>query len=307
MYELIIIGGGPAAISAGIVAARKKIKTLVIADSFGGQWITTGDIQNFIGIKSISGFNLAKNLKAHLDAQEDIDIKQFAVSKILKKDGGFSIETNDKEIFETKTVLITSGSGYRKLNVPGEKEFEGKGVFYCATCDAPLMKNKAVAVIGGGNSAFESAISLLDYASNIYILDRAEILKADEINQEKIKNSGKAKIIPGVSVTEIFGDKMVSGLKYQNREGGNIEELAVEGIFISISRLPNSEIVKGLIEINEVGEIVIDAKTQKTSIEGIWAAGDVTDVLYKQGNIAIGDAMKAALNIYSYLRIDNKN
>lgn len=306
MYELIIIGGGPAAISAGIVVARKKIKTLVVADSFGGQWITTGDIQNFIGIKSISGFNLAKNLEAHLRAQEDIDIKQFAISKILKKDNGFSVETNDREIFEAKTVLITSGSGFRKLNVPGEKEFEGKGVFYCATCDAPLMKNKAVAVIGGGNSAFESAISLLDYAFRIYILDRAKILKADEVNQEKIRNSGKAEIIPGVSVIEIFGDKMASGLKYQDCEGGEIKELAVEGIFISISRLPNSEIVKGLIEINEAGEIVIDAKTQKTSIEGIWAAGDVTDVLYKQGNIAIGDGMKAALNIYSYLRIEEK-
>ncbi len=306
MYELIIVGGGPAAISAGIVAARKKIKTLVVADSFGGQWITAGDIQNFIGIKSVSGFNLAKNLESHLRVQEDIEIKQSAISKIAKKDNGFSVETDKGEIFGTKTVLITSGSSHRKLNVPGEKEFEGKGVFYCATCDAPLMKDKAIAVIGGGNSAFESAISLLDYASKIYILDRAKILKADEINQEKIKNSGKAEIITDISITEIFGDKFVSGLKYQNYEGGEIKELKVEGIFISINRLPNSEIIKGLIEMNGIGEIVIDPKTQKTSVEGIWAAGDVTDVLYKQGNIAIGDAMKAALNIYSYLRIENK-
>ena len=306
MYELIIVGGGPAAISAGIVAARKKIKTLVIADSFGGQWITAGDIQNFIGIKSVSGFNLAKNLETHLRAQEGIEIKQTAVSKITKKDGGFSVETDKGEIFQTKTVLVASGSGHRKLNVPGEKEFEGKGVFYCATCDAPLMKGKIVAVVGGGNSAFESAISLLEYASKVYILDRAKILKADEVNREKVRNSGKAEIITEISIIEILGDKMVSGLKYQNYEGGEIKKLAVEGIFISISRMANNGVVNGLVEINKAGEIVIDPKTQKTSIEGIWAAGDVTDVLYKQGNIAIGDGMKAALNIYSYLRIENK-
>lgn len=305
MHELIIVGGGPAAISAGVVSARKKIKTLVVADSFGGQWITTGDVQNFIGTKSVSGFNLAKNLEAHLRAQEGIEIKQAAVSKITKKEAGFSVETDKGEVFETKTVLIASGSDHRKLNVPGEKEFEGKGVFYCATCDAPLMKNKAVVVVGGGNSAFESAISLLDYASKIYVLDRSKILKADEVNQEKVRNSGKAEIITGISITEIFGDKMVSGLKYQD-ENGEIKELAVEGIFISISRIANNEIVKGLVEINQAGEIIVDPKTQKTSIDGIWAAGDVTDVLYKQGNIAIGDGMKAALNIYSYLRIDNK-
>ena len=306
MYELIIVGGGPAAISAGIVAARKKIKTLVIADSFGGQWITAGDIQNFIGIKSVSGFNLAKNLETHLRAQEGIEIKQTAVSKITKKDGGFSVETDKGEIFQTKTVLVASGSSHRKLNVPGEKEFEGKGVFYCATCDAPLMKGKIVAVVGGGNSAFESAISLLEYASKVYILDRAKILKADEVNREKVRNSGKAEIITEISIIEILGDKMVSGLKYQNYEGGEIKKLAVEGIFISISRMANNGVVNGLVEINKAGEIVIDPKTQKTSIEGIWAAGDVTDVLYKQGNIAIGDGMKAALNIYSYLRIENK-
>ena len=306
MHELIIVGGGPAAISAGIVAARKKIKTLVVADSFGGQWITAGDIQNFIGTKSVSGFNLAKNLETHLRVQEGIEIKQSAVSKIVKKESGFSIETDKGEIFEAKTILVASGSGHRKLNVSGEKEFEGKGVFYCATCDAPLMKDRVVAVVGGGNSAFESAISLLDYASKIYILDRAKILKADEINQEKVRNSGKAEIITGVSITEIFGDKMVSGLKYQNYEDSEIKELAVEGIFILISRIANNGVVNELVEINKAGEIVIDAKTQKTSVEGVWAAGDVTDVLYKQGNIAIGDGMKAALDIYSYLRIENK-
>lgn len=306
MHELIIIGGGPAAISAGIVAARKKIKTLVVADSFGGQWVMAGDIQNFIGTKSVSGFNLAKNLETHLRAQEGIEIKQSAVSKIVKKESGFSIETDKGEIFEARTVLVASGSRHRKLNVPGEKEFEGKGVFYCATCDAPLMKDRVVVVVGGGNSAFESVISLLDYASKIYILDRAKILKADEVNQEKVRNSGKAEIITGVSIIEIFGDKMVSGLKYQNYEGGEAKELAVEGIFISISRIANNGVVNELVEINKAGEIVIDSKTQKTSVEGVWAAGDVTDVLYKQGNIAIGDGMKAALDIYSYLRIENK-
>jgi len=303
MNDLIIIGGGPAGIAAGIYASRKKIKTLLITDYFGGQWIVASDIQNFIGFKSISGFNLSKALEEHLRLQSDIEIKdQTLALKIEKKDNGFAVKTNKEEVFETKTVLMALGTHYRKLNVPGEDKFMGRGVFYCATCDAPLMKGKAVAIVGGGNSGFESAIDLLPYASKIYLLEYANTFSADLTTQEKAKNSGKIEAITMAAVQEVFGDEFVKGIKYQNRQSGEIKELAVEGIFISIGYQPSSEIVKGLVELNKAGEIVVDCKTQRSSLEGIWAAGDISDALYHQGNIAIGDAIKAVLNIHDYLK-----
>ena len=303
MNDLIIIGGGPAGIAAGIYASRKKIKTLLITDYFGGQWIVASDIQNFIGFKSVSGFNLSKALEEHLRLQSDIEIKdQTLALKIEKKDNGFVVKTNKEEVFETKTVLMALGTHYRKLNVPGEDKFIGRGVFYCATCDAPLMKGKAVAIVGGGNSGFESAIDLLPYASKIYLLEYADTFSADLTTQEKAKNSGKIEAITMAAVQEVFGDEFVKGIKYQNRQSGEIKELAVEGIFISIGYQPSSEIVKGLVELNKAGEIVVDCKTQRSSLEGIWAAGDISDALYRQGNIAIGDAIKAVLNIHDYLK-----
>jgi len=305
MYDLIIVGGGPAAVSAGVVAARKKLKTLVVSQTFGGQWIVAETVKNFVGFESISGLELAKALEKHLRAQEGIEIKdQTTISKIAKSAEGFSVKTDKGEVFEAKTILMASGTRYRKLGIPGEKEFEGRGVFYCATCDAPLMKNKTVAVIGGGNSAFGAAESLLPYASKIYILDRSEAFSADIITQDKVKNSGKAEMLDTSIAQEITGDKFVKSLKYQNLATKETKELAVEGIFISIGHEPNSDIIKNLVQINDRFEIIVDPKTQKTSLEGIWAAGDITDTPYKQGTVAAGDAMKAALNIYDYLKND---
>ena len=301
MYDLIILGGGPAGVAAGIFAARKKIKTLLVTESFGGQSVIAAEIRNFIGFKSISGIELAKKLKEHLADQENIEIKDgVRVSKIEKIAGGFKIFVND-ESFETKTLLIALGSRYRRLNVSGEDKFEGKGVFYCSTCDAPLMKGKTAGVIGGGNSGFGAAADLLPYASKIYVLEYSDILKADQITQEKIKNSGKAEIITMAEVSEIFGGDFVSGLKYKDRRNGEAKEINLDGVFVAIGYQPNSDLVKDLIELNPRGEIIINHQTQKTSCEGIWAAGDITDVLYKQINIAIGDATKAVLNIYEYL------
>lgn len=303
LYDLIIIGGGPAGIAAGIYAARKKIKTLLITDSFGGQSVVASNIQNFICFKSISGFELAKLLEDQLRAQVDIEIKDQALaSQIEKKDNGFLVKTNKDETFETKTILLALGSCYRKLNVAGEDKFRGRGVFYCATCDAPLMKNKVVAIVGGGNSGFESAIDLLPYAAKIYLLEYTDTFRADLITQEKVKKSGKIEAIMMAAVQEISGDEFVKGLKYQDRQTGEVKELSLEGVFIAIGYQPNSEIVKGLVELNKAGEVTADCKTQKTSLEGIWAAGDISDCLYHQNNIAIGDAIKAVLNIYDYLK-----
>jgi len=303
MRELIIVGGGPAAVAAGIYASRKKLKTLLVTDRFGGQSIVAGDIQNFIGIKSISGIDLAKTLESHLRAQNGIEIKDnVLVNKIEKRNEGFVIATEKGDFFETKTILLALGSRYKKLNVPGEEKFRGRGVFYCATCDAPLMKDRAAAVVGGGNSGIESTIDLLPYASKIYLLEYTDALRADAVTQEKVKSSEKIERITMAAVQEIFGDEFVKGLKYQDRRTNEIKELSVSGVFIAVGYQPNSEIVKDLAELNKVGEVIVDCKTQKTSCDGIWAAGDIGDSLYHQNNIAIGDAIKAVLNIYDYLK-----
>ena len=302
-YDLIILGGGPAGIAAGIYAARKKIKTLLITDAFGGQSVIASEIKNFIGFKSISGVEMAKKLEEHLRAQEDIEIKDgLKVLAIEKQNENFLIKTDKEESFESKTLLITMGSRYRQLKVPGEKEFRGKGVFYCSICDAPLMKNKTAAVIGGGNSGFDAVMDLLPYASKIYLLEFSDALKGDPLTFGKLKASGKLEIITMANAKEITGDNFVSTLKYENRKTGEIKEIKTDGVFAAIGYEPNTDLVKNLVEINEEGKIIVDCKTQKTSHEGVWAAGDATDVLYNQINIAIGDAIKAALNIYEYLK-----
>ena len=302
MYDLIIIGGGPAGIAAGIYASRKKIKSLLITDSFGGQSIVSDKIENWIGEKEISGFELAKKLENHLKSQQGIEIlENELVSKIEKIENGFKVFTNNNKVFETKYILVASGSSHRKLNVLGEKEFEGRGVFYCATCDAPLMKNKTAAVIGGGNSGLEAVLDLIPYASSIYLLEYGEKLKGDAITQEKIKGNPKVQIITLAQTIEITGESFVRGLKYKDRQTNEIKELKVDGVFVEIGLAPNSFLVKDLVNLNNFGEIIVDPKTQQTSLFGIWAAGDVTDFPYKQNNIAVGHAISAILNINDYL------
>lgn len=285
--------------AAGVYAARKKLKGLLITDSFGGQSMVSAEIQNFIGFKSISGLNLAKVLKEHLQAQSGIKIIEGDLAIEIKKNKkGFKIATKKGKNFNSKAILIASGSRRKKLNIPGEKEFGGRGVFYCSICDAPLMKNKIVAVIGAGNAGLESVRDLLPYASKIYILEYTANLTADPIIAEPIKKIKKIKIITLAEVREIFGNKFVQGLKYQDRRNGKIEKLNLQGVFVAIGYQPNSEIVKNLVKLNKAGAVIVNPKTQETSCPGIWASGDVTDGLYHQNNIAIGDAIKAVLNIY---------
>jgi thioredoxin reductase len=304
MYDLIIIGGGPAGIAAGVYAARKKMKTLLITDGLGGQSVVSAEIQNWIGTPSISGFDLAKNLEGHLRAQKGIEIvdddRVTAVQK--KEDGSFSLATKNAKTYEAKYILLVSGSSRKKLGVPGEAAFEGKGVVYCSICDAPLFGEKTVAVVGGGNSALESVIDLLPYASKIYLMVRSEILKGDPITQEKIKNEPKVEIVWNAVVQGVEGKDLVTGVKYQNVKSGEIKELPLDGIFVEIGLLPNSDFVKDLVDRDAYGAVKVDGKTQATSCAGIWAAGDVSDVLYKQNNISAGDAIKAVLNIYDQFK-----
>jgi len=302
MYDLIIIGGGPAAVSAGVYAGRKRLHTLVITNSFGGQSVVSNDIQNWIGTTSISGFDLAQSLEKHLRAQSDIQIEEGEeVEKIEKKeDGTFVVLTKSKR-FETKTVLVASGSGRKKLNVPGEKEFEGKGVFYCSICDAPLFGEKIVAVIGGGNSALEAVVDLMKYASKIYLLHHGAELKGDPITQEKIKSLSKVEIIYQAETKEIKGDGVVTEIVFMDLKTKEEKTISIDGVFVEIGAVPNSTFVSGLLEVDKYGAIVVDARTQATTCMGIWAAGDVTDIPYKQNNISVGDAVKAILNIHEFL------
>lgn len=302
-YDVIIVGGGPAAAGAAVYVARKKLKTLLIAGEFGGQSIVSADVQNWIGTKSLPGMDLAKNLEAHIrNYPEEVEIKapELAI-KVSKKDGGFLMETDKDGAYDTKTIIITSGARRRKLGIPGEEEFNGKGVAYCSTCDAPLFGGKDVAVVGGGNAGLEAVVDLLPYAKSIKLFEYADTLKGDPVTQERVKSSEKVEIILNAQTLEVKGEKFVTGLLYKDRVSGEEKTLPVGGIFVEIGSVPNSEFAKDLVETNTVGEILIDHKTAATSCEGIWAAGDVTDEMYKQNNISVGDGVKAALSAYNYL------
>jgi len=302
MYDLIIIGAGPAGIAAGIYAARKKLKTLMISADIGGQPVIASKINNFIGFKSLSGIELKKALEEHLRSYEGIELKEGQkVSKIEKRGEYFLISTENGEFFEAKTILLAMGSIPRRLNIPGESKFEGRGVFYCSICDAPLMKDKITAVVGGGNSGFYAVLDLIPYASKIYVLEYSDSFKADPIYIDKAKESGKVEFIIMAAAQEITGDGFVKNLKYQKRDIGENKEIKLDGVFVAVGYQPNDSLVKDLVKINGNGRVIINHQTQETSFEGIWAAGDVTDVLYNQINIAIGDAIKAVLNIYDYL------
>ncbi|OGP88364.1 MAG: hypothetical protein A2156_05160 [Deltaproteobacteria bacterium RBG_16_48_10] len=301
-YDTIIIGGGPAGTAAAVYAARKKMKTLLITEEFGGQSVISSSIENWIGDENITGLDLAKRLEKHARAQEGLEIKSpEKVTKVNETpDCRFEVQT-DKGVYFSKTLIVAPGARRRRLNVPGENELEGKGVAFCSTCDAPFFKDQDVAVIGGGNSALETAVDLFPYAKKIYLLIRGEDLKGNPVTQEKVKQSSQVKLIQNVEVQEILGDKTVTGLRYKDRRQEEVKELSVGGVFVEIGSVPNSEFIRNLVETNEAREIVIDHLTAKTSKEGIFAAGDVTNDPFKQNNISAGDGVRAALSAYNYL------
>lgn len=302
MYDLIIIGGGPAGVAAGVYASRKKLNALLLTKDFGGQAVASAKIENFIGHTVITGLELAKVLEGQLRAQQNIEIKDgISVTAVAKSDGGFVVTDSKGETYRTKTVLMTLGSAYKHLDVPGEKEYSGKGVFYCSTCDAPLMQGKVAVVIGGGNSGLEAARDLLPFASKIYVLEYAPTLKGDAVTQEMLRKEANVEIIANAETKEIFGVDFVQGLKYEDRTSGAEKLIHAEGIFVAIGMRPNSDVVKGLVDMTSFGNIVVDHKTMQTSVKGIWAAGDITDGSYNQINMAIGEAIKAVLNIHEHL------
>ncbi|GMQ95118.1 MAG: hypothetical protein BMS9Abin13_228 [Patescibacteria group bacterium] len=305
-YDLAIIGGGPAGAAAGVYAARKKLRTILIADEFGGQSKVSTDIQNWIGTVSITGAQLAENLRAHMEAYRDdtLDIKEGEkVSSIEKTDGGFALKTENGEYYDAKMVLVATGSHRRKITVPGAEEFENKGITYCASCDGPLFKDKNIVVIGGGNAGFETAAQLLAYVKSVTLLDRGEKFRADQVTVERVLSKQNMKALHDIELLEVKGEKTVNAIVYKNTKTGEQTELPTEGVFVEIGQVPTTEFVKDLVNTNQHNQIIIDPRTQRTSQEGIWAAGDNTDVLYHQNNIAVGDAVRAVEDIYLHLHI----
>lgn len=306
LYDLVIIGGGPAAIAAGIYAARKRVKTLFITDTFGGQSLVSPGIENWIGEKTISGADLAKKMREHLEAYKSdyLEIKENQkVTKASKTpEGDFQVVTSTGDIYQTKAILAASGSVRRKLEVPGAKEFDQKGLTYCASCDGPMYADQDVAVIGGGNAGFESAAQLLAYCKSVTLLHRNPEFKAEKITIEKLLKNPKFHALPNVDILEVKGDRFVTGLVYKDKESGQTNELSVNGIFVEIGFQPSTDYLKDLVETDKFGAFKIDPTNQKTTQEGIWAAGDCTSSLYHQNNIAVGDAVRALEDIYNHLK-----
>lgn len=304
MYDLIIIGGGPGGVAAGVYAARKRLKTLLVTSEWGGQSIVSEGIQNWIGTINISGAKLAEDLKSHLEAYKSdiVDIKDHElVVKIVKSGDSFTVTTDAGGSYESKTVLVTSGSKRRKLEIPGAAEFENKGITYCASCDGPLFADKDVVVIGGGNAGFESAAQLLAYAKSVTMLQRGEEYRADPVTVQRVLSNPKMKGITNTELVEVKGEQFVTTMVYKDNADGETKEIPCEGIFVEIGLVPATEYVKELVELNKYGQIIVDPRTQQTKTPGVWAAGDCTDGLYHQNNIATGDAVRALEDIYMHI------
>lgn len=303
VYDVAIVGGGPGGVSAAIYASRKQLKTLLITENIGGQSSVSASVENWIGTISLPGWELAQSLEKHLRAQEGIDIWTGELATgITEESGRFSIKGSSGKSYETKTVIIASGGRHRALDVPGEEKFRGKGVVYCSTCDAPFFRGKKVVVVGGGNSGLEAVEDLLPYAREIILMVRSGELKGDAITREKILADPKVSVIYFGLVQEILGENMVEGIRYKDAHTGEEADIRLDGVFVEIGMIPNSDFVEGLVDRNERGEIILDHRIKATSRPGIFATGDVTDAPYKQNNISAGDGVVAALSAYDYLR-----
>ncbi|QHJ00547.1 alkyl hydroperoxide reductase subunit F [Xylophilus rhododendri] len=300
-YDLLVVGGGPAGAAAAVYAARKGIRTGVAAERFGGQVLDTLGIENFISIKETEGPKFAVALEEHVK-HYDVDIMNLQRAEAIVP-GGELIEVKlaSGASLKAKSVVISTGARWRNINVPGEAEYKNKGVAYCPHCDGPLFKGKRVAVIGGGNSGVEAAIDLAGVVGHVTLIEFGDQLRADEVLQRKLRSLPNAKVIVSAQTTAITGDgNKVNGLSYKDRVGGEEHQVELEGVFIQIGLVPNTEWLKGTLELSRHGEIVVDARGQ-TSLPGVFAAGDVTTVPFKQIIIAAGDGAKAALGAFDHL------
>jgi len=299
-YDLLILGGGPAAMSAAVYAARKMMTCAVITKDFGGQVRETSEVENWLGFQNINAKDLADSFEEHVKSFE-IPVKLGkAITAITKEKDTFLVTIDDAVTYHSHTLLLSTGKRHRPLNVPGEKELVGRGLAYCATCDAPFYKKKKAVVAGGGNSAFTTTLDLLKVEAEVTLVNAIKGWQADSSLVERVKGVGTVNLLDNHEIVRIEGTDRVSGVLVKDRQSGTEEHLAADGIFVEIGLLPNSELVKGLVELNEHGEVVVDCSCQ-TSIEGLYAAGDVTTVPHKQIVIAAGEGAKAALSAYDYM------
>ncbi|HQO71034.1 MAG TPA: FAD-dependent oxidoreductase [Candidatus Paceibacterota bacterium] len=305
MYDLIILGGGPAGAGAAVYSARKLLKTAIITKEFGGQSTVSETIYNWIGTKEISGNDLAKNLEDHVKnySGQFLDIFEGEeVEKIEKENDYFVVKTKRQKEFKTKSVIVATGSSRRKLTIEGSLAFENKGITYCATCDGPLFSEMDVAVVGGGNAGFETAMQLLAYCKSVTLLESGDCMKADKITIEKVMAYPNFRCFKNIELVKVEGNKFVESLTYKDKETKEEKTIQVSGIFVEIGQTPNTLFIKDLVKINDYGKIVVNPVTQRTSVDGIWAAGDCTDGKYNQNNIAVGDAVKALEDAYIWLK-----
>lgn len=344
MKDLIIIGGGPAGIAAGVYAARKRLTATLITEEIGGQSVVSDGIENWIGTIKIAGADLAKNLKEHVHAYKGdfLELAEGArVTSLTKVDDSFKVGTSTDQTYSARAVLIASGASRRKLDIPGAAKFENKGVTYCASCDGPLYADLDVAVVGGGNAGLETAMQLLAYAKSVTLIHRHTEFKGDKITIEKLLAHPNFKPMYNAFPTEVHGDKFVNGLSVEDKETGEITKLSVEGVFVEIGVMPNTDFAKGVVELDEVNRVKVNPRYQRAYLtqtpsmasdtrhgesgeegvgaatateaqrlhndveeasEGVWAAGDCTDEPYHQNNIAAGDAVKALEDIYQWIK-----
>jgi len=305
MYDLIILGAGPAGASAAVYAARKQLKTAIITSEFGGQSIVSETIYNWIGTPEISGVKLGENLRDHILYYKGkfLDILEGErIVEITKEENKFLVKSTSGKIFETKAVIITTGSGRRKLEAINADKFEHKGITYCASCDGPMFEGQDVLVIGGGNAAFETAAQLLAYCKSVTLIHRSAEFKADEITVKKVSENPNFKAITNADIIRVDGNQFVESLTYKDKNDNTEKTLKTGGIFVEIGQTPNTDFVKNLVEFDKFGKIVVDPMTQATSVPGIWAAGDCSNGRYHQNNIAAGDAVKALEDAYIWIQ-----
>jgi len=300
MYDLIVVGGGPAGLTAAIYAARRAMKTLILAKEFGGQAVYASKVENFPGFDLIPGYELMEKMKAQVE-RLGVEVKNIEATEIKKEDDIFFVRDKDNGAYEGKTIILSFGAVPRKLGLPNEDKFKGNGISYCATCDAPFFKNKNVAVIGGGNAALDAALLLAKFAKQVYLVHRREEFKAEEVRVNDAKKLQNIEMILSSEVKEIKGEKNIVGIVVGKVDSGETRELEVNGIFVEIGHIVESEFVSKIVELDERRQIIVNEKNE-TNVSGVFAAGDATTVPYKQIVIAAGEGAKAALTAYSYLQ-----
>lgn len=299
MVDVLVIGAGPAGLNAALYAARKELSVKVVTKDMGGQMLLTNEIENYLGFPSISGFELADKMEAHVK-QYPVEFVYAGVKSLVKEaDGTFTAHLDDGSELHGKTCIVTAGKHSRTLDIPGEKEYTGRGVSYCATCDAPFYRKKTVAVVGGGDSAVQAAIELAKLCPTVYLLVRSRI-RAQEILVKRMKELDHVKVYVGYTPEVVKGEKKVNALIIKNKADGSMEELTVDGVFVEAGGIPNNSFLPSDVKVNSLGEIMTN-KDGETNVEGLFAAGDVTDCRNKQVIIAAGEGAAAALAAHEYL------